>query len=76
MAGGRNTPFATSSQSRSPLHLILRGPVLRWPTVLKRDILSYVEISSIPRDGLLFPSPKGKYLVGSWFARRIWNPGH
>jgi integrase len=41
---------------------------------LKRDLLSYLERSGVPRDGILFPRPDGERLDGSWFTRNIWDP--
>jgi integrase len=41
--------------------------------ILKRDLLTYLERSGIPRDGILFPRPDGEYLDGSWFTRNIWD---
>lgn len=41
---------------------------------LKRDLFTYPEQSSIPRDGLLFPANNGKYLLNSRFLQDIWKP--
>ncbi len=41
---------------------------------LKRDLLSYLERSGVPRDGLLFPRSDGAHLDGSWFTRNVWDP--
>src|SRR5262249_42514698 len=66
------------SHSWNAKHGVLKSPksgrarsVDLHPT-LKRDLLSYLERSGVPRDGLLFQRPDGKHLDGSWFTRNIW----
>jgi integrase len=41
---------------------------------LKRDLLTYIERTTLSRDDPMFPSIKGRHLGGSWFTKKIWRP--